>query len=129
MNIKLLAIGGFVSLLGLAAGYPYLYRVYLSEGTKAVLKQMDYKSAIEGFALCQIHNYSTANMPHDQCLDFFNNYVPAVFEKSKDETFPLNFTKKSDLVKTYNLVQKDLREFGLEELPPLRVLTNGKVQS
>ncbi|MBL4631326.1 MAG: hypothetical protein JKY14_09275 [Paraglaciecola sp.] len=129
MNYKYLLVGGLVSALGLAAGYSVAYRMYLSEGTKTVLKQLDYKSAVEGYTLCKIHDYSTVNMPYEQCLDFFKYYVPDVFGKSKKGEFPLNFTKHQDFVKTYKLVQKNLGEFGKEKLSLLSELTHGQVKS
>ncbi len=118
-----------MSCLGFAAGYPFFFRVYLSEGTKHVYKAIDYKSAVEGYTLCKTHDFSRTQKPDELCLDFFKHYVPQVFETSKKDEFPLSFTDSSELLQTYNLVQKDLTEYGVENLPPISELTIGWIKS
>lgn len=105
-----------------------LYRIYFTNAAPASVQAIIDKNAIDDFSMCTIVKLYPSYMKY--CDAFYLDYLPKkTGPKYKQKIYEIPKLNPSLIVSTYLEVLNLRSEYGLQEYPELRYLSNGQLAS
>lgn len=115
----------------LLAGYPLVYRIYLSTAGNEAVKQLNEYEALSVYGGCLAVSSSPVSSKKDieSCTPFFTIYLPQKTNSVQvNAPWPLALPKEQ-IREVYRGVNKARVVYSLAPLPPLEQLTHGHLQT
>ncbi|KJF82385.1 hypothetical protein [Photobacterium angustum] len=102
------------------------YRVYLTHFGPAAIQAIEDKTAIDDFGHCLTARTTPSSMK--SCDDFYLIYLPKKTDpKYKKKIIETPKLDSKQIISTYDDITLLRQEYGLEDYPKLKVLSNGQL--